>query len=223
MSFLLPKGMRMPKVSDAYIADKKKYIFECTSAVLKEKPLYQITMRDIIKKTGFSQGTIYRHYASLDEIYVDFINKHTANNHLEQRIDWLLRSNQGIKIILVKCFMLLGKYTEELMRSAAGKLFFEFMILYSYDPLKRDVLFPQLRFKQSLEYARSGIIKYVTTNIRKGLIRPRMPIRSIVQFVNSFIDGIALHAAYEKKESASEISEMFRILAITVNKFLEIV
>ena len=40
----------MPKVTTKYLTDRKDFILECTNEVLKEKPLYQITMRDIIKK-----------------------------------------------------------------------------------------------------------------------------------------------------------------------------
>ena len=69
----------MPKVTDQYLADKRNFIIECTGEILKEKPLYQVSMRDIIKKAGFSQGAIYRYYDGLDDIYVDFINKHTTN------------------------------------------------------------------------------------------------------------------------------------------------
>ena len=59
----------MPKVTDEYIADKKSYILKCTGEILKEKPLYLVTMRDIIKKAGFSHGIIYHYYANLAKIY----------------------------------------------------------------------------------------------------------------------------------------------------------
>ena len=49
----------MPKVTEEYLKEKRKYILECTGEILKEKPLYTVTMRDIIKKAGFSQGIIY--------------------------------------------------------------------------------------------------------------------------------------------------------------------
>ena len=48
----------MPKVTDEYLTDKKNYILECTGEILKEKPLYSITMRDIIKRAGFSQRCV---------------------------------------------------------------------------------------------------------------------------------------------------------------------
>ena len=72
----------MPKVTEEYLTGKRNLILECTNEILIEKPLYQITMRDIIKKAGFSQGAIYRYYANIDEIYIDLINTNTTYNLL---------------------------------------------------------------------------------------------------------------------------------------------
>lgn len=58
----------MPKVDEAYLEERRKYIIDCALEVLAEKPLEQITMRDVIRKTGFSQGTIYNYYKNMDEL-----------------------------------------------------------------------------------------------------------------------------------------------------------
>lgn len=58
----------MPKVKESYTEEKKEFILHCTREALKEKPFGQLTMRDVIRKTGFSQGTIYQYYKNLDEI-----------------------------------------------------------------------------------------------------------------------------------------------------------
>ena len=46
----------MPKVSHDYVIRKKNVILEAALSVCKVKPLYEITMRDIIKASGVSQG-----------------------------------------------------------------------------------------------------------------------------------------------------------------------
>lgn len=58
----------MPKVKETYADEKKQFIIQCTMDVLKEKNIHQLTMRDVIKKTGFSQGTIYQYYKNLNQI-----------------------------------------------------------------------------------------------------------------------------------------------------------
>lgn len=217
----------MPKVSDKYTTDKRNFILECTGEILKEKPLYLVTMRDIIKKAGFSHGIIYHYYANLDEIYVGFINKHTTQFHLDQRIDALLCSEKAEKDILSECFMAMGEYIEELLKSVVGKTFFELTVLCSYDFEKRASIFPKLRFKQDLEYAQQKIVDYILSNVDKGVFSPQIPVRSIILFVSSFIDGLAQSMAIntiesnnDNSEQTSDIHEMFRALANAVIGFL---
>ncbi|MCC8122764.1 MAG: TetR/AcrR family transcriptional regulator [Oscillospiraceae bacterium] len=219
----------MPKVTDEYIADRKNFIIKCTGEILREKPLYLITMRDVIKKAGFSQGVIYRYYTNLDEIYVDFINNHTANIFLEQKIDALLSSEEAEKIILAECFIVMGEYIEELMKSVVGKTFFELTVLYAYDFEKRAAIFPKLKFKQSLEYTQHKIVEYILNKVEKGIFQPQIPVRSIILFVSGFIDGIAqsvvIHTTEDdnhNSEAALDIREMFQTLAKAVISFLEV-
>jgi len=213
----------MPKVTDEYLTDKKNFILECTGEILKEKPLYLITMRDIIKKANFSQGVIYRYYANLDEIYVDFINKNTTYNLLEQNIDTLLSSERTEKEILSQCIIAIGEYLGELLKTVGGRTCFELTVLYAYDFEKRALVYPRLKFKQSLEYAQNKTLEYAMSNVEKGVFSPQIPILSIVMFVSSFIDGIAQSAATgtaEGKDSSAEISVMFQTLGKAVISFL---
>lgn len=215
----------MPKVTDEYLTDKKNYILECTDEILKEKPLYLITMRDIIKKAGFSHGIIYHYYANLDEIYVDYINKNTTCNLLEQNVDTLLSSDRPQKEVLYECIIAIGKYIEELLKSVGGRTCFEFTVFYAYDFEKRADIFPKLKFKQSLEYAQRKIMEYVLHNIEKSVFHPQVPIHSIVMFVGSFIDGIAQGAATgaaEGNDNPADISMMFQMLANSVIRLLEV-
>lgn len=109
----------------------------------------------IIKKAGFSQGIIYHYFASLDEIYVDYINQNTTYNLLEQNIDTLISSRRTEKEILLDCIIAIGKYIEELLKSVGGRTCFEFTVIYACDFEKRAKIFPNLKFKQNIEYAQS--------------------------------------------------------------------
>ncbi len=42
----------MPKVSEEYIENKKKYIVDCTYKVCLRKPVEMVTMTDLIEETG---------------------------------------------------------------------------------------------------------------------------------------------------------------------------
>lgn len=218
----------MPKVTDEYLTDKRNLILECTNEILKEKPLYQITMRDIIKKAGFSQGAIYRYYANIDEIYIDLINKNTTYNLLDQKIDTLLSLEQPEKKILSECMIAIGEYVEELLKSIGGKTCFELLVFYAYDNEKRNTVFPLLKFKQSLEYAQNKIVDYLINSIQKGIFRPTISIESMIMFISISIDGISQNVAMSTvgnnnhdKKLAVNVSEMFQILSKAIINFLE--
>jgi len=219
-------GLNMPKVTDEYLRDKRNFILECTNEILKEKPLYQITMRDIIKKADFSQGAIYRYYANIDEIYIDLINKNTTYNLLEQKIDTLLNSEQPAKPVILDCIIAIGEYIEELLKSVGGKTCFELLVTYAYDTEKRNAIFPKLKFKQSLEYAQNKIVEYLTQNINQGILQTTIPVNSIIMFICISIDGITQSVAINTvgaggEKTVVDISEMFQTLAKALISFLE--
>ena len=219
----------MPKVTDEYLSGKRNFILECTEEVLNEKPLYLITMRDIIKQAGFSQGVIYRYYSSIDEIYVDFINRYTADTDLEQRLNTILTSDQPETTVIFEYFEVMGEYIADLLNSPAGKPIFELLILYSSDHKRRNEVFPKLRFKQNLEYLQNKIVQYALINMEKGVFRFKVPFHSLMSFVSVFIDGVAQSVVFNATEGnsygstlAADIPEMFKILAQAVVGFLEI-
>lgn len=216
----------MPKVTDEYLAGKRNFILECTNEILKEKPLYQITMRDIIKKAGFSQGVIYRYYANIDEIYIDLINKNPISNLLEQRIDYLVSSEQTIKSVVSDCIVSIGEYIEELLKSIGGKTCFELLVTYAYDAEKRNAIFPKLQFKQSLEYAQNKIVEYLMQKIQQGVLQTSISVDSIIMFTGISIDGIMQSVAMNTVENAEDktivdVPEMFQTLAKALISFLE--
>jgi AcrR family transcriptional regulator len=185
-------------------------------------------MRDIIKRAGFSQGTIYRYYANLDEIYTDFINKNTTYDSLEQRIEALLASAQSEKAILSECIIEIGGYVEGLLKSVGEKTCFELLVLYAYDNEKRKVIFPRLRFKQCLEYVQDKIVEYFISCVRQGVFHPTISMEAMITFIGISIDGITQHAAMstvgdngEDKEPTINVSEQFLLLSKAVVNFLE--
>lgn len=79
VSFIFDGGAVMPKVSQEYLDNKRNAIVSAALKVCKSKPLYQITMKDIIRESGVSQGGIYRYFKSIDEILVEVINRSSSN------------------------------------------------------------------------------------------------------------------------------------------------
>lgn len=217
----------MPKVSKEYLSEKKNFIVECTNEILKEKPLYQITMRDIIKKAGFSQGVIYRYYASIDEVYIDLINKNTNDSSLKERIDELLSSKKTEKEILFESIIAIGEYIDELLNSVGGKTFYELIVHYGYDYEKRSTVFPKLKLKQSLEHAQMKLVEYFVDCIKVGKLHSSIPVERLIKYISTSVDGISQIGAMSKVENNNQdkaldidISEMFQTLAEATVNFL---
>ena len=59
----------MPRVSEEYLAGKRKEITDAAHRVCLRKPVSMVTMTDIINETGMAQGNIYRYYKDLDAIF----------------------------------------------------------------------------------------------------------------------------------------------------------
>ena len=46
-----------------------------------------VNITDVIAETGMSQGTIYRYYASLDDILIDLVSKMRADYNIVDRLN----------------------------------------------------------------------------------------------------------------------------------------
>ncbi|MFW6288114.1 MAG: TetR/AcrR family transcriptional regulator [bacterium] len=123
----------MPKVSEDYVKKKKDSIVAAALKVCKEKPLYEITMTDIIKETGLSQGGIYRYFSNLDEILIEVINKANSNINYKDDIDEILAKRYSAAEKINDMLNFLGKYIKENVKTM-GKFQFELTVLLANHP-----------------------------------------------------------------------------------------
>mgnify|MGYP001582640522 CR=1 FL=1 len=103
----------MPKVSAEYITNKKNSILEAALSVCRNKPLYEITMKDIIKESGVSQGGIYRYFSDIDEILIALINISNTNIDFKQNIDEIIENSTTPKDVIESLFAFLGRSIKE--------------------------------------------------------------------------------------------------------------
>ena len=217
----------MPKVTDDYMTSKRKIILDCVGEVYKEKQLFQIVMRDIIKKVGCSQGAIYRYYANLDEIYLDFINSNTTQYPLEQTIDEILSSDRSGATIISEGMAAMGAYLDESLKSTAGKMYFELLPLCAHDKKRTENILSRVKYRQCLGYARQKMVEYLIPNIQQGVFRPSVDIESLLMFICISIDGIANDAAQSmagddkvEPDFKVDVPEMFAVLAKAIVNLL---
>ncbi|WP_320939769.1 TetR/AcrR family transcriptional regulator [Lysinibacillus capsici] len=189
----------MPKVSHDYVKRKRNVILEAALSVCKDKPLYEITMRDIIRASGVSQGGIYRYYSDLDEILVEIINQANADADYKKDVDAIIENNAAPKEMLEKLFTFLGEYIKENL-STVGKIHFELTILFANNPDRQKKILPNITENESGQYLIKRILDTIHKGISLGIFQPEVSIEDLFTFIMASIDGIVrdvvLHKCY---------------------------
>lgn len=210
----------MPKVSEQYLEDKKNQIMDCAWELMREIPLYRITMRDIIKKLGCSQGLIYRYYQSVDEIYANLMNREIQDMDFKSRIAAILQKEEKPEIIIAQLFQELGKYMIEVQQKLGGKFFYELQVEYAFDEEKKRELLSTLLYKQNMVYFQEQILAYIWEQLQKRVLRlkkPTLSIKKLAVFAGAAIDGIGNYAALTGRDNVmaiqEEILELFALLS----------
>jgi AcrR family transcriptional regulator len=109
----------MPKVKERYIEEKKAQKLDAAFIIFERKPLYEMTMLDVIKEAGLSKCGIYRYYNDIDEVIIALVNSETAQNNNKHKIDEIIINTDTtagnidetkiLKIISDSVLYLLGK------------------------------------------------------------------------------------------------------------------
>lgn len=214
----------MPKVTVQYIEEKKNIIMDCTRELMKEVPLYRITMSDIIKKVGCSQGMIYRYYQGVDEIYVNLMNRETKDIPFRDKIDEILEKEENYSIKIEQLFQELGNYILDVQDRIGGKFYYELQVTYAFDKKKQRDLLPTVLFKQNLLYFQEKVVEFLLAGREDGIFRAETSIQTIVLYAGSVIDGIgnfaALREEIDAKNKRDEVLSMFQILSNQVLSML---
>ena len=129
----------MPKVSEAYIQNKKQQIIDAAYSLCLQKTVGTVTMQDIIDTTGFSQGGIYRFYKDIDEIFQDMLRDNRRKVNIMNQVDTIFKdtANTPIQTVLHQVFELLGDFmSKELM--GIVKINFELSVLAMNAPLRAE-------------------------------------------------------------------------------------
>lgn len=187
----------MPKVSREYVIRKKNAILQAALSVCAVKPLYEITMRDIIKAAGVSQGGIYRYYSDIDEILVAIINQANANADYKQAVDTIIENGDDPKKTIEKLFTFLGEYIKENL-STVGKIQFELTILFANNPERQMKILPKITENESGQYLVEQIFNTIHEGVSLGNFQPELPLEDLFTFIMTSIDGIVRDVVLQK-------------------------
>ncbi|OLT25571.1 TetR family transcriptional regulator [Nocardiopsis sp. CNR-923] len=60
----------MPRVSDAYLAQRRAHILSAAAVCFAREGFHRASMRDVIEEAGLSPGAVYRYFRGKDDIIV---------------------------------------------------------------------------------------------------------------------------------------------------------
>lgn len=214
----------MPKVSEDYLEERRQFIIECALKVYEGQMLYKMTMRDIIRETGFSQGNIYRYFKSVPELLIAAANTKQQPFAEQEQIPKILGSNLLIEE-KVKCvFDIIGHYIQQVMEEIGAKMYYELSYQLSIDLALWEEIGVQLYFKVVMGEMIRQIVTYLEGELCGGGIQPKEKLNTIVQYVAIVVDGIANQVALQRMNRMDEVNieQMMRLLAESVGQMLSI-
>lgn len=221
----------MPKVDQRHFEEKANKIVDAAIRVCKTKPAYAVTLRDVVKESGISQGGMYCYFSSIDEIFAEILNRAYSEFQLGDTVDEVFQSNQPLHEVIMDSFALLGQLADRMV-ARYGKLLYEINTLYANEPERAVKIIDRIRVTNDTNVVIGKIMTLIEANIASGVCRPVMPKEHILLLIGVTIQGITaiifpqnaeqLKAQTGVKEEYATAQGMMKILAQTVLRLIEI-
>lgn len=179
----------MPKVSADYFENRKNQILDAAYRVSMSKPMHEVSMRDIILESGFSQGGIYRYFSNIDDILIELINRKSDYYDAGVKVDSIITTGSYPEEIISELFLLWKKaFLDNLI--GVGKIYYELSVLYANDAqrLVNFISKSTLALEQNVFQEKS--FSYVITKTEEGYFKPKIPIENIMKLLITSFDGI---------------------------------
>ena len=183
----------MPKVSEEYIENKKKYIVDCTYRICLRKPVEMVTMTDLIEETGLSQGGIYRFYKNLDEILCDMIAGMRSDYNFIDRLDELTKDpNISFENTVYKvCDVLADSMEKHLLD--IQKINFDLTVLAINEPERAAKIIAQTKGKGNFEYLAKVTMPLLVDAAKQNKVVSKANPEAILRFISASYVGIEMN------------------------------
>lgn len=179
----------MPKVKDEYLQDKREQILDAAYRVCMQKPIYSITMRDIITEIGWSQGAIYRYFKNVHFILFELVNRQTTHLHIREEVDAILALPEAPERIIAKILDLITR-TSMMNMKEYGKMLFEYSAFIANQPEYLELFQQNVKIAFEMQYLQRKSLEYIVSRIESDYFKPLIPIQDIFEFIGTSIDGI---------------------------------
>ncbi|MDK8180037.1 TetR/AcrR family transcriptional regulator [Paenibacillus sp. UMB4589-SE434] len=209
----------MPKVNEDYIQKKKTQILDAAFVVFQRKPLYEMTMLDVIKEAGISKGGIYRYFGDIDEVIIALLNRETARNNYKHKIDEILASTETTVSIVEALFDFLANYIHN-SPATLGKFQFELTVYFANHPNKSEKFKNSLTEQENGQYFISTLFNEITKGVNKGELQTIFPLNDIFTYIITTIDGVVhkvvLQKCYSVNANRIDVIQIFKMISNSV-------
>ncbi|UHA73072.1 TetR/AcrR family transcriptional regulator [Paenibacillus sp. 481] len=209
----------MPKVNEDYIHKKKAQILDAAFVVFQQKPLYEMTMLDVIKEARISKGGIYRYFGDIDEVIIALLNRETARNNYKHQIDELIASTNTTVRTIEALFDFLANYIHN-SPATLGKFQFELTVYYANHPEKSEKFKSSLTEQENGQYFISTLFNEITKGVNKGELQTVFPLHDIFTFILTSIDGavhkVVMQRCYNVNANPIDVRQMFKMISCSV-------
>lgn len=184
----------MPKMPEEFYAQKREEILDAAQRIALEKPLPHVTMKDLIRVCGVSQGAIYHYFSGLDEIWLALIDRFYRTDDVVAHLREVFAQQLSPQEAARRC---LWELCENLRLTipAYGKLMMELNTLVQANPRQYDSLTGPSAPHGRLDDMLSLFDNWYQAQIATGSIRPRINSEQLMLYLASTYLGLRYHAA----------------------------
>ena len=179
----------MPKVKEGYLQDKKNQILDAAFAVCNRKPVYDVTMSDIVSEVGMSQGGVYKYFSNIDFVFSALIDKANSQGNQIEQIEKIMKSDNPPEIVLRDLFLVSEQYFSAMLISY-NKILFELSTFLVNNPERREQINKNVTTSSTFGYLTQCASEIITKQTAAGYFKPVIPIKDILAFIVAAFDGI---------------------------------
>ncbi len=184
----------MPRVSEEYIANKRREIIEAAHRICLRKPVGMVTMTDIINETGMAQGGIYRYFEDIDDIFRAMILDMRESYSITEKTDEIFKNASDLSVGEMTdmiCNMLADRMEEQLMD--IQKINFDLSVLAINEPERTKKILGGIKSEGNLEHLTNLTGQMLGKAYEEGKLRPSVPVEDIVKFIAASYSGIQMN------------------------------
>ena len=220
----------MPKVNQKYVAEKEKSIVDAAIRVCRSKPAYAVTLRDVVKESGISQGGLYHYFKDIDEIFAEIFNRHFGENTVDDSEYKIFEGDKPLHEVITASFAVLGRLMDDMI-SRYGSLMYELNSIYMNEPERGKKIADRVQNHSAAKMLFEKIFHLIETRTASGEYELTVPKKHLMFLVEATMLGIQQIATFSQKfpgigdehgfnNACVTAKDMMAILAQSINGLL---